>query len=213
MMSQTRNGHNSGFVPAAGWRWLTPLYDCLCACAGLGTSFKRRMVTLAHIAPDDRVLDVGCGTGTLAILLAQSFPSCDVVALDPDPQVLAIARQKAERRGIRVSFIQARAESIPFADCSFDVVFSTLMLHHLSDDRKTVALQEIHRLLDPKGRLLLADFDSSQSLMFIGKYRSRRRLAEWISQAGLLPSSIERRRGVHIFECQRDNGSPAPGTS
>ena len=89
------------------------------------------------------------------------FLSCDVVALDSDPQVLAIPRPKAERRGIRVSFIQARAESIPFADFSFDVVFSTLMLHHLSDDRKTVALQEIHRVLDPEGRLLLADFDSS----------------------------------------------------
>ncbi len=134
-------------LPAAGWNVLTPVYDFLCSAVGLGKRFKQWLIELANVEPHDRVLDVGCGTGTLAVLLAVAFPATQISAVDPDPRALEIARRKARKQGVQLNFANARAESIPFADASFDKVFSTLMLHHIPDEQKIDVLREIHRSL------------------------------------------------------------------
>ncbi len=189
-------------LPAAGWNVLTPVYDFLCSAVGLGKPFKQWLIELANVEPHDRVLDVGCGTGTLAVLLAVAFPATQISAVDPDPRALEIARRKARKQGVQLNFANARAESIPFADASFDKVFSTLMLHHIPDEQKLAVLREIHRTLRPGGRLILADFESSTSWLFWRKYRSRQTLERWLSDAGFEIAHLGHRRGVHVLEGQ-----------
>ena len=146
------------FVPAAGRDWLLPLYDPLTLLLGVGR-FHRRLLAQADIAAGSRVLEVGCGTGTLTILARRLHPAADVTGIDPDPNALARARRKAQRRGVVVRFELAYAEQLPFPEASFDRVLSALMLHHLGAEAKGPALREVRRVLAPGGSLHVADFD------------------------------------------------------
>ncbi len=99
-------------LPPAGWRILTPIYDPLCSVLGFGKSCKRWVLEFADVAPNHRVLDLGCGTGILVELLLAGYPSVQVHGVDPDRSALRIARRKAARhQNARVSFHQARAEA------------------------------------------------------------------------------------------------------
>ena len=182
-----------------GLRFLTPIYDALCAVAGYGTGFRRWLIELAQLQNDRRVLDVGCGTGTLAILIKETFPSVRVDAVDPEPGALAIARRKAARRELAISFREASAGELPFADKVFDSVLCTLALHHIPDDQKPVSLREMRRVLRPTGELLLADFDTSRGWLHRGRRRSRKCLEDWLREAGFAPSPAAVRRGVHVW--------------
>ena len=137
-------------------------YDLICVLGGLGTGFKRRIVGLAKLTPEDRVLDVGCGTGVLTRLAAQQ--AAEAVGIDAAPEMIDVARAKAARQGLRVDFRAALIEDIPFPDAHFDVAFSTLMIHHLPPEVKHTGLREVLRVLKPGGRLLVADFDREGQL-------------------------------------------------
>lgn len=146
------------YIPALRFHWLTPLYDPLLRWAMGEASFKKQLVKQANIQPGQRVLDLGCGTGTLTILIKQTQPQAEVVGLDGDPSVLAIAREKAERSGIAITWDQSMAYEMPHPDGSFDRVLSSLLFHHLSSDNKKRALAEIWRVMKPGGELHLVDF-------------------------------------------------------
>jgi ubiquinone/menaquinone biosynthesis C-methylase UbiE len=102
------------------------------------------------------VLDLGCGTGTLAVALADAGPDIEVVGVDGDEKILATARRKASTANI--SFIEATAERLPLGSATFDVVVASLLLHHLSGTAKRAALTEARRVLVPGGRLVIADW-------------------------------------------------------
>jgi ubiquinone/menaquinone biosynthesis C-methylase UbiE len=120
---------------------------------------RQRTVTLAHVQLGEAVLDVGCGTGTLALEVARRVGRAGrVVGIDPGAAQLARARAKAARRHTPIEFQSGVIEQLPFPDHTFDVVFSTLMIHHLPVPRKRQGLSEIARVLKPGGRLVLADF-------------------------------------------------------
>jgi demethylmenaquinone methyltransferase/2-methoxy-6-polyprenyl-1,4-benzoquinol methylase/phosphoethanolamine N-methyltransferase len=104
------------------------------------------------------VLDVGCGTGEVALLARRRTKAGKVYGIDPAPEMIAVARNKAARKKLDVDFRVGVIESLPFPDSSVDVVTSSLMMHHLPDDLKTRGLAEIYRVLKPGGRLLIADF-------------------------------------------------------
>ena len=148
----------AAFVPAAGKDWLLPLYDPLTKLLGV-ERYHRRLLRQAGMAPGSRVLEVGCGTGNLAILAKRLHPTAEVTGIDPDPKALDRPRRKARRRGVDVHFELAYAERLPFPDARFDTVLSALMLHHLGADAKVPALREARRVLVPGGSLHLADFD------------------------------------------------------
>jgi ubiquinone/menaquinone biosynthesis C-methylase UbiE len=104
------------------------------------------------------VLDLGCGTGTVAEQLVAADPSVHVLGVDGDETVLARARQKVARYGDRVRFIKSLASDLPLEDASADVVIASLLLHHLTPPSKLDALTEGRRVLVPGGRLVIADW-------------------------------------------------------
>ena len=147
-------------MPAAGRDIFLPLYDPITRWFGLD-SIREAWLAQAKVEPQHRVLDVGCGTGTLAVLINQRQAEARVSGLDPDPKALARARSKAARAGATVQFDQGFSDALPYGDATFDRVFSSLMFHHLSRAVKEGTLREIQRVLKPGGELHLLDFTGS----------------------------------------------------
>jgi SAM-dependent methyltransferase len=146
------------YLPAAGRRWMLPMYDLLATVLGADPA-RRMLIEQVEPRSGDRVLDIGAGTGTLAVALKRLHPDVEMVALDPDLDALAVARGKAERAAVLVQFDHGFADALPYPDASFDRVTSSLMLHHLPPAEKERALREVRRVLRPGGRLHLLDFD------------------------------------------------------
>lgn len=120
---------------------------------------RENMLRLAALRTGEHVLDVGCGTGSLAILAKQQVGDGGLVhGVDASPEMIARARAKARAAGVEIAFAEAAIQSLPFPDASFDVVLSTLMLHHVPDGARRQAVREIKRVLRPNGRLLVIDF-------------------------------------------------------
>jgi ubiquinone/menaquinone biosynthesis C-methylase UbiE len=146
------------FVPAAGADWLLPLYDPFVRLLAREKHVRGRLLDAAEPLAGARVLDLGCGTGSLVVMLKQRCPSAQVAAIDPDPKALARARAKAARAGAEVAFEQGYADALPYEGGAFDRVLSSLMLHHLTDTEKDAALRESLRVLSPGGSLHVLDF-------------------------------------------------------
>lgn len=156
---ESHRGYDSGsFIPGARFRFLTPAYDSLCRALGLGEALRHFQVGLiADLAPR-RILDVGCGTGELVAAVLARLPGASVTGIDPDEHALRLARRKLDGRALDARLLPGRAESLPFDDGSFDLVVSSLMLHHLGSATKLEALREWRRVIAPGGALLLVDF-------------------------------------------------------
>lgn len=147
-----------GIKPALGFHALTPLYDRVVAVTTRERTFKQALLDQAAIEPGQRVLDVGCGTGTLAIAAQRRQPGVQVSALDADPVILAIAARKARRAGVDIAFDLGRSSALPYADERFDRVLSSLFFHHLSWGDKLLTAHQMHRVLRPAGELHVADW-------------------------------------------------------
>jgi len=162
-------GHGPhGFVPALGLQWLTRFYDPLVRLTLREDAIKGQLIEQARIAPGMDVLDLGCGTGTLAIMLKRACPAARIAGLDVDPEVLRIARDKIAQAGVEVTLHQGSAADPTLPPGSFDRVLTTLMLHHLTTDEKRATLAGVLRLLRPGGELHVADFGRPQNaLMWI----------------------------------------------
>jgi ubiquinone/menaquinone biosynthesis C-methylase UbiE len=136
-------------------------YDLLAWLWTLGRerALRERMLSFVQLQTGESVLDVGCGTGTLAIAAKQQVGAAGIVhGVDASPQMLARAARKAARRRCQVAFVQGPAQALPFPDARFDVVLSTLMLHHLPRSERRQCVAEMGRVLKPGGRVLIADF-------------------------------------------------------
>jgi ubiquinone/menaquinone biosynthesis C-methylase UbiE len=150
------------FLPAAGHDWFLPLYDPITRLLGVDTA-RQALLEQAGLQRQHRVLDLGCGTGTLAVLIKRLYPTVEVVGLDPDPRALARAQRKAQRAAVSLRFDQGFAGALGYPDATFDRVFSSMMFHHLAEDERPRMLHEIRRVLRPGGRLELLDFAGGQS--------------------------------------------------
>ena len=143
------------FIPALRFHTLTPLFDPVVALVARERRLKSLVLDRARISAGDEVLDLGCGTGTLAI--QASAEGARVTALDADPAILERARAKAARADKEVHFDQGFAGDLPYDEGRFDVVLSTLLFHHLPDEEKRRAASETRRTLKPGGRVVIGD--------------------------------------------------------
>jgi len=134
---------------------------------GRDKALRQRLVSLAAPAPGESVLDVGCGTGTLAIAIKPRVGEGEVHGIDASPEMIEVAKDKAAKARAEVDFQVGLIEAIPFPDATFDLVTSSLMLHHLPDDLKRKGFAEIRRVLKPGGRFLAMDF-AAHSHSFLG---------------------------------------------
>jgi SAM-dependent methyltransferase len=144
------------FIPAAGYDWLLPLYDPFQKLFG-GWAYQQ-LVDQTDLHPGQRVLEIGCGTGNVTVLVKRLHPQVEVVGLDPDPKALDRARRKFANAALSVQLDRGFSDVLPYHDGSFDRVISSFMFHHLSEEEKTKTLGEIRRVLKPGGSLHLLDF-------------------------------------------------------
>ena len=149
-------------------RWASH-YDLMANILTLGRIGRLRALTVnnALLQPGEGVLDVGCGTGGVSIPAKRLVGDNGRVAgIDPAPEMIAVARRKAQRAGMEIDFRVGVIESLPFPDETFDAVTSSLMMHHLPEHLQVKGLAEIKRVLKPGGRLLIADIvHASRSLL------------------------------------------------
>ncbi len=146
------------YIPALRFEALTRFYDPVVALTTREGTFKRRLLAQAALEPKQDVLDLGCGTGTLAIWAARAEPSAGVTALDGDPAVLTRARKKAERANVSIQFDQGLSYELPYSSQRFDRVLSSLFFHHLLPADKERTLAEVLRVLRAGGELHIADW-------------------------------------------------------
>lgn len=158
MSSQRSAAESRSYVPALGVKALTGLYDPVVALATRERTFKRELLRELNPQAGERILDLGCGTGTLALMIRRSQPQAEVEGLDADPVMLARAQRKSAEAGLPISFQTGMAQDLPYEDGTFDAVVSSLFFHHLVREQKQVAVAEIKRVLAPGGRLRIADW-------------------------------------------------------
>jgi ubiquinone/menaquinone biosynthesis C-methylase UbiE len=146
------------YLPAFGHEWLLPLYDPVMKLLGIDAA-HRQLLDQANIQPGHRVLEIGCGTGNLAILAKRLHPKAEIIGLDPDPKALARARRKAEREALSLQLDRGFSDMLQYPNGSFDHVLSAFMFHHLlKPDDKIKTLLEVRRVLRLGGSLHLLDF-------------------------------------------------------
>jgi len=163
---ERRDSHEGGrevenerrYVPALGYGMLTGLYDPVVALLVRERTFKRRLIRQAGIRAGHAVLDVGCGTGTLAIWVEERVPGADIVGIDGDPRILVLAQRKARKRGVAIRFDHGYSTSLSYARASFDRVLSSLLFHHRSRQEKARTVREVFRVLKPGGEFQVADW-------------------------------------------------------
>ena len=158
------NDNKQEYIPALRIRALTPFYDLVQRWLVHDVPYKRRLIEQAGIKPGQRVMDLGCGTGTLAIMAKQAQPEAEVCGLDADPQMLKVAIDKAADQATRVQFDQGMTVELPYPDGSLDRVLSSLMIHHLKTPDKQRTAREIFRVLKPGGQLHVLDFGKPYTL-------------------------------------------------
>lgn len=160
------------YIPALSFRALTPYYDLIQSWLVRDTLYKRQLIEQANIQPGQRVVDLGCGTGTLAIMVKQAQPQAEVLGLDADPDMLKVARAKAAQAGVEVKFDEGMTFALPYPNGSLDRVLSSIMIHHLKTPDKWRTGQEVFRVLrspdavsgKPGGQLHILDFGKPSSL-------------------------------------------------
>lgn len=160
LRSHTRRRRDDG--AALGATLHAPrFYDWLAAayCLGRETQMRERTLDVAGVGAGDHVLDVCCGTGTLALAAKRRVgASGSVHGVDASEEMIARARTKSARSRLLVAVEIATAQSLPFPEATFDVVFCTLALHHLPQDARAGAIEEMRRVVKPGGRVLIVEF-------------------------------------------------------
>jgi ubiquinone/menaquinone biosynthesis C-methylase UbiE len=146
------------YTPALRYRFLTPFYDTLLSLVMREDIFKRRLIEQAGLKSGMRLLDLGCGTATLTMMVKQMHPQVEVTGLDGDPEILRMARKKIERADMDIALDLGMAFELPYPDEHFDRVISSMVMHHLSRENKTRTMTETRRVLKPEGEFHMVDF-------------------------------------------------------
>jgi ubiquinone/menaquinone biosynthesis C-methylase UbiE len=152
-------------IPAFSFDALTPIYDLLSNIFGFGSTQRKQIIDLLDLKNGQRLLDVGCGTGSLLVIAKKMYPMIDMIGVDIDQKILEIAKHKSRIQKLEINFVLSGSENMRFAKETFDVVVSSLVFHHLPTNIKIVTLTEIYRILKPNGKFLLVDFGNKNNLL------------------------------------------------
>lgn len=195
------------YVPALGFRWLTPFYDGVVRVTTRERTFKQALLDQAGLSSGQNVLDLACGTGTLALWAKQRIPGLRLVGLDGDAEVLARARAKAQAAGLEIAFDEGLSTSLPYAEHRFDRVLSSLFFHHLDRENKSRTLAEAFRVLKPGGELHVADWGRAANPLMRAAYYAIQLLDGFENTAdnvkGLLPELIRGAGFTGVVETRR----------
>lgn len=184
------------FTPALGVRALTPLYDSAIALLTRENRWRSALIEAIALQKGERVLDVGCGTGSLAVRLASVEPGAQVHGIDPDSDVLRRARSKAAEAGARIAFQEGFLTGEFVADAEpFDIVTSSLVFHQVPLAGKRDLLSMMRRALQPAGRLVIADYGLQRTALMRRLFRATVQTLDGVDDTqpnadGLLPELI-----------------------
>ena len=183
------------YIPALRYKWLTPLYDFFINLTMPEKKIKRALIEAANISAKMKVLDFGCGTATLTIMIKDLYPEAKVTGIDVDREILNKAIQKVKERRLDIFLLDYDSSHLPFQNKAFDRILSCLVFHHLDTDAKKKALTEAFRILGNNSELLIADFGRSKSWLQRTLFNIIRGLDGYKSTEanakGLLPELIE----------------------
>ena len=188
------SSHSHDYIPAAGHDRLLRFYDPLTRLLG-ADRVRAKLLDAANVGPGQHVLDLGCGTGAVSLLLAKRQPAARIVGLDPDAKALARAAEKSLAAGASIDWQKGYAGRAPYPAHSFDHVLSSLMIHHLKSEEKQAAFRDVKRLLRPGGAFHLLDFGPPKNVIervltailhHDGRMQDNLsgRLPEWLREAG-----------------------------
>lgn len=153
------------YVPALRFHWLTPSYDAVVGATTRERTFKQALIRQARIERGQSVLDLACGTGTLAIWIKESQPQANVIGVDGDPAILRLASRKAQKASVSVQFSHALSYELPYPEAHFDRVVSSLFFHHLTWENKQRTAKELFRVIKPGGELHVADWGRADNAL------------------------------------------------
>ena len=155
------------FVPALGKSGSLDRYDAAIALMTREKRWRSDLLRFAEPRPGERIVDIGCGTGTFAIALKQAARESIVLAVDPDPAVLEIARAKAEVADAEIQWFESMGDELDSIDAlqQCDKIVSSLVLHQCPMDVKEAIAAQMFRLLQPGGTLFIADYGEQRSLL------------------------------------------------
>jgi len=153
------------YIPALSYDWLTFLYDPVVRLTTREGKFKKALLEAARVRAGHTVLDLACGTGTLAILIKQAHPGAIVTGVDGDAVILKRAEKKAGQANTEIRFDEALSYELPYRDGAFDRVVSSLFFHHLTRKNKLRTLSEVKRVLKKGGELHIADWGTPHNAL------------------------------------------------
>jgi len=192
---------DSKYIHALNIKTLTPFYDPLLKWVMREERFKRRLIEQAAIRSGHHVLDLGCGTGTLTVMVKQARPNAEVIGLDGDDDVLVIARSKAEQAGAEMRFDLGLASELPYEAETFDRVLSSLVIHHLTTGDKKLAFKEVFRVLKRGGEFHVVDFGKPKNIygrLVSGFIRHMERADDNVK--GIIPEFLKQAGFVQVRE-------------
>jgi len=146
------------YLPSAGKDWLLPLYDPLTYVMGINF-YRKKLINEAGLQPGQCILDIGCGTGTLLLMIKKRFPKIEATGIDPDRKALSMAAHKAERTGRIIRFDGGFSDDLPYGPETFDRIFSSFTIHHLHARKTEATFREVRRVLKSGGSFHFIDFE------------------------------------------------------
>jgi ubiquinone/menaquinone biosynthesis C-methylase UbiE len=152
------------FVPALGFRWLTGLYDPLIRTWSAAARMRASVIEAMDLQPGMRLLELGAGSGRLAIEIKRAKPEVTINAVDFDGSMVARSRRNAAKAGVEIEFHEGDMTRLPDLG-TFDRVYSTMVFHHLSLEAKQEALADARRVLRPGGSFVVVDFSRPRDLL------------------------------------------------
>lgn len=160
------------YTPPLGHAALTPLYDVVIRYLTREKVWRSALLNQINLRPGERLLDVGCGTGSLLVDLAKACPQAELIGIDPDEQALAAARAKAREAGVSIKFIPGFLENAKLPNEWWpNKITSSLMFHQVPYEEKSMIVDRMRCLLSRDGEIHVADYALQKTRMMRSAFR------------------------------------------